>query len=253
MKIQYCSDLHLEFPENRALIEREPLKPVGDILIIAGDFFLFNRSLEIISNFISFVSENFKTVYWLPGNHEYYGSDASQAASSVMKKIASNVFLINNSSVQLDNVNFIFSTLWSEIYPINAYHCEENVNDFHVIRFNGKLLTTDKFNSFYRRSVNFIEEELINHADKTNIIVTHHVPTLFNYPEQYINSNINNAFAVELSSLSKKHSIHSWIYGHSHVNTRPFVLNKTQYLTNQLGYISLDEHFSFRNDAHITV
>jgi hypothetical protein len=253
MKIQYCSDLHLEFPENRALLKSKPLEPVGDILVIAGDFFLFNSSIDLISNFISSVSENFKTVYWLPGNHEYYGSDASQAAASVMKNIAGNVFLVNNTSVQFDHINIIFSTFWSEIKLLNAFSCERGVSDFEVILLNGKPISAVEFNSFHRKSVDFIEEELIKHSDKMNIMVTHHVPTLFNYPKKYLNSVINNAFATELSTLSEKHSIHSWIYGHSHINTLPFTLYMTEYLTNQLGYVALGENISFKRDAFIEI
>lgn len=37
MKIQYCSDLHMEFRENMRFMKSMPLEPVGDVLIIAGD------------------------------------------------------------------------------------------------------------------------------------------------------------------------------------------------------------------------
>lgn len=37
MKIQYCSDLHMEFHENMRFMKSLPLEPVGDVLVIAGD------------------------------------------------------------------------------------------------------------------------------------------------------------------------------------------------------------------------
>ena len=42
MKIQYCSDLHLEFTLNRNYILQNPIKPVGDVLILGGDITLLN-------------------------------------------------------------------------------------------------------------------------------------------------------------------------------------------------------------------
>jgi len=36
MKIQYCSDLHLEFPTNAIFLKNHPIEPAGEILILAG-------------------------------------------------------------------------------------------------------------------------------------------------------------------------------------------------------------------------
>ena len=37
MKIQFVSDLHLEFADNRAYLKEHPLEVTGDILLLAGD------------------------------------------------------------------------------------------------------------------------------------------------------------------------------------------------------------------------
>jgi hypothetical protein len=66
VKIQYCSDLHLEFYENSQLLKTHPIKAVGDILLLAGDIVLFSE-MEKHKAFFDDLSERFKVVYWIPG------------------------------------------------------------------------------------------------------------------------------------------------------------------------------------------
>ncbi|CAN0491524.1 unnamed protein product, partial [Phaeothamnion confervicola] len=77
MKIQYCSDLHLEIRENVFFLKQNPLIPSAEILLLAGDIIPFNQ-IHKIDFFFDFISEHFKVVYWLPGNHEYYHSDLAK-------------------------------------------------------------------------------------------------------------------------------------------------------------------------------
>ena len=72
MNIQYCSDLHREFPDNRRWLAANPLIPSAEILVIAGDCFYLNDDYGSY-DFIRWAADSFKAVYILPGNHEYYG------------------------------------------------------------------------------------------------------------------------------------------------------------------------------------
>lgn len=182
MKIQYCSDLHLEFPENQKFLARNPLKPVGDILVLAGDVVTF-QDQEKANGFFDFVCDHFSAVYWVPGNHEYYGADINDKPNPLFEKIRDNLFLVNNETV----------------------------------------------------------------------VVSHHVPTLMNYPRIYKNSPLTEAFAVELFDLIADSAVDCWIYGHHHINTPEFRVGKTRMLTNQLGYVHRYEYKSFEREKMVEV
>ncbi len=84
MKIQYASDLHLEFIFNNAYIEKYPLIAEGDILILAGDIIPFSL-IDKAKNFFNYISDNFLMTYWVPGNHEFYNSDINERSGSFGK------------------------------------------------------------------------------------------------------------------------------------------------------------------------
>jgi len=119
VKIQFCSDLHLEFPENKALLTGTPIKPVGDILILAGDIVPFT-AMEDHPDFFYYISDHFKQSYWIPGNHEYYHSDAVRYSGKLIEKIRDNISLVSNQVIILDGIRFIFTTLWSSISSAGA-------------------------------------------------------------------------------------------------------------------------------------
>lgn len=252
MKIQYGSDLHLEFQENKNYLKRFPLQPEGDILLLAGDIVLFKR-MDEHDDFFNYCSDNFETTYWIPGNHEYYHFDLADVKTSLYEKIRENVLLLNNQTITYKNVDLIFSTLWSHIPPQFEYIVQQSVNDFILIKQNGKTITAKNFNALHKNDFDFLKTALAKPTDKQRLVVTHHVPTLMHYPEQYRNSNINSAFAVELYDFIESSNAAYWIYGHHHCNTPAFKIGNTTMLTNQLGYVHQDEHKSLNHSAIIEI
>ncbi len=252
MKFQYASDLHLEFPANEKFLLDNPLIPVGEILILAGDIIPF-RFIDKFAWFFDFISENFKNVFWIAGNHEYYGEDAAEKHGKFHFSIRKNVFLVNNFSVIHDNAKFIFSTLWTKISPQKANYIKNGLNDFYQIRYGKKLLTIEQVNSFFEENINFVQEEIASNPSEKCIVVTHHVPTYQHYPQEYLNSNINQAFAVDLDPFILDSKIDAWIYGHHHRNVPAFQIGNCTLLSNQLGYVQASEHLDFQRDCLVSL
>lgn len=252
MKIQYCSDLHLEFQDNKNYLDRFPLKPEGDVLLLAGDIVLF-KTMKKHEEFFKYCSDNFETTYWIPGNHEYYHFDLADVKTPLHEKIKENVFLLNNQTVTYKNVELLFTTLWSHIPPQHEWEVQKNVNDFYQIRNKGKNFTANDFNALHKTDFNFLKSALAKPTDKQCIVVSHHVPTLMHYPEQYRYSEINSAFATELFDFIESSHAAYWIYGHHHCNTPAFKIGNTNMLTNQLGYVQQNEHQLFNPAAIIEI
>ena len=252
MIVQYASDLHLEFPENKDFLKMNPLIPRGDILLLAGDIVPF-AVMDKHADFFSYISDHFQTTYWIPGNHEYYHSDIAQKCGILNEKISSNVFLVNNTSSLHDNVKFVFSTLWTEIRPLNQWIIQQRISDFKVIHYNNTRFSIDHYNELHQESREFIESEIENSFSENTVVVTHHVPALMNYPEQYRNDVLNDVFVVDLQEMIADHKIDYWIYGHHHMNVDEFTVGETKMLTNQLGYVKYDENKYFSNDKIINI
>lgn len=249
MKIQYCSDLHLEFPENKKFLNSNPLQVEGEVLLLAGDIVPF-AVMNNHKDFFDYISDNFKFTYWIPGNHEFYYYDITKKDDAIHEKIRSNVYLVNNVSVKLDDVKLIFSTLWSKIDLINQWVVQQTLSDFHVIKYNKRPFTAVHYNQLHQECIQFIEKELKQNGEEKTIVVSHHVPTFLNYPEKYKGDTLNEAFAVELFDLIEANGPDYWIFGHHHQNIPDFKIGETKLITNQLGYVKYNEHKYFNLKKH---
>ena len=246
MKIQYASDLHLEFQDNSRFLRNNPMIPVGDILLLAGDIGYLGDNSYNLHPFWDWASDNFRQTLVIPGNHEFYKSgDLATIQNGCIAEIRPNVKCYYNTVVTIDDIDFILCTLWSTIRIENAFITQQSVSDFYRIAYNGRLLIPHFFNQVHQESVAFLHDAVKATNNPKRVVVSHHVPTALCMAEEFKNSRINGAFVAELHEFIHENQIDYWIYGHSHRNMPEIDINGTKMLCNQLGYVAYGEHGTF--------
>lgn len=253
MKIQYASDLHLEFAENASYIKHHPIEVVGDILVLAGDIGYLGDENYSKHPFWDWASQNYKQVIVAMGNHEFYKFfDIANLQNRHKIEIRENVAAYYNATISFGDTDIIVSTLWSEIPLKEAAFTERVISDFHRILYKGELLTFADFNREHRHCLDFIKKAVNNSNARHKIVVTHHVPSFKMLCPKFIDSKANGAFTVELKDYIENSGIEYWIYGHSHYNVNVRIGN-TICVSNQLGYVFHNEHIDFNPSAYIEV
>ena len=253
MKIQYASDLHLEFGENTKYIISDPLKVTGEILILAGDIHVFGTEDFMTNPFWDWASKNYKQVIVAYGNHEFYeGCDLSTMKDGFKYKIRDNIYYYYNCVITIGDIDIIVSTLWSYIHKENEVACQKGVNDFNLIKYNGNVITPEIFNNEHKKCLEFIKKSMKESKAKTKIIVTHHVPSELLNAEEFKGSDVNDAFTVDLTDYIKNCGAKYWIFGHSHRNINK-IIGKTSCLCNQVGYVMARENETFSHDKCINL
>lgn len=255
MKIQYASDLHLEFEGNRRYLMANPIVPLGDILILAGDT---QKLSATNSPLISELSEKFKSIYLIPGNHEFYGKEIPicEIFPSFKKELEPNVVYLNNQVVYLENVRIIFTTLFTRI--TDGLHITHALADFHLSRFDADSrlsLTVEQYNQCHDECLAFLNGELSKPFDGKTVVVTHHGPypksMIVHYPK--FEYDMSEAFLVDLTGLTSEYQIDHWISGHTHIHFDSFKVGNTSFHSNMLGYVHWNEHQHFDPSKTIEV
>ena len=254
MKLQYASDLHLEFEQNGSYLKHHPLPVTGDILVLAGDIGYLGDDNYSVHPFWTWASDNYERVIVIPGNHEfykYYDIDTLYDGWSV--KIRDNVTCYYNSIIGLGyGIDLIVSTLWSKIKLQDAFQTESGVTDFHRIMSGCELLNFERFNKEHEHCFNYIKKS-VNESNATHLIVaTHHVPSFELMSPQFKGSALNGAFTVELGEYIATSPIEYWIYGHSHRNIDK-TIGRTKCISNQLGYVFNNEHLTFDGSKYLEI
>lgn len=213
--IRIISDLHLERPWRinqynihvKKSVQTKYIALLGDI----GD-----PKQKSYKNFLFEQADNYEKVFVIAGNHEYYFKTIEHANQMIddICSTRSNLVFMNDKKVVHENINFIGTTLWSNL------SANENSKDLtHIRGKNGKRIQSWIITNLHRRSVDFIENSIC--PTKKNIVLSHHAPSYQclkrNNNFVYRNGDqVKEIFATPLEWLFPK-GIDYWCYGHTHI------------------------------------
>ena len=165
-KIQIISDLHIDHCSLNEEFAENNLKSVANILVIAGDTCSYMHKIR--KQFTKdILLKRFKTIIEVPGNHDCYFMSSDWKYSETAFKLTEDTaydskhYFLNNSFVDIGDLRFICSTLWSNVL-INLREVFNAINDYQYIYG----YTIDKNNERYLKSVEFIRNILENSKDK---------------------------------------------------------------------------------------
>lgn len=254
MRLQYASDLHLEFKANTLYLQENPLPVMGDILVLAGDIILFGENRLARHPFFDRCADHFLETYIIPGNHEYYnGTELSSSLTGFEYFLRPNVRYLNNKSIVAGQTELFFTTLWCVIDIAELMPVQIGVADCHRIIYERRRFTSQDYETVHRHCLSWLEESLNLSSAKRKVIVTHHCPTDRFRDPRFIESTINSAFVVRMDSFIEQSHADYWIFGHTHYNGDGISIGTTRLLCNQLGYVHHGEHRSFKADACVEV
>lgn len=157
MKIQIISDLHQEFGLSDLSFDN------ADVVVLAGDINLGTKGIEWIKTKIPD-----KPVIYVLGNHEYYKGSYPKTLNKIKEASKnSNVKVLEDSFVDIENIRFHGATLWTDFSLFGspmAYgsFCQTQMNDYKMIRRDpsySKMRSIDTF-KIHQFSRQWLKESL---------------------------------------------------------------------------------------------
>lgn len=239
MIVQYAGDIHVEF--GGTPIRKSDL--VGDVLVLAGDI---HGTPSGLIDYLKRLHANIPIIYVL-GNHEFHSHHWDKALGlyqwRLEKEGLSNVFLLENDSIEISGVRFLGTTLWSDCGDgEQGLSAEDMVADFSRITGPksdnvvdptplsqiklppGYIPTRAETLSFlqhmgddttpttlswqtlatrYHESLDWLKQELAKPFPGKTVVVTHFAPSLESNAPEYGDSPIRKYYCNQLDDWIK--------------------------------------------------
>lgn len=242
MKIAILSDLHLEFGQEPAFNNVD-----ADVLILAGDCIVAaalvdgsnnNAAMrDLFCDVFASASAIFKHVIYIAGNHEFYHGDWETTPGILADWVERwpNVHFLDNTSIDIEGVKFVGSTLWSDT-SVDPYAVlsKDMLGDFRIIYNNYGRLSVAAYQQAHEECLDYVKHACS--GDQPTVVVTHHSPSYNSTAARFKGSALNCFFATDLDSwIEHKENIKLWVHGHMH-NPSDYQIGSTRVVCNPIGY-----------------
>ena len=237
MKVQYYSDLHLEFSSK--LGQQVEISPEADVLVFAGDIHTSPKGLGKFWRRLR--NKTDIPILFVPGNHEFYGHNIDEAIDEYYKICDMNkVTYLPLEPITINGYNFIGNTLYSDLSnPTEAINVYSGLPDFKVVYKNGHLISIDDWQQMWLKDVGKLTTKLANFKDKDElektVVVTHFSPSFRLNGTRFQKSLLVYGFHSNLDHLLELYPPKLWIYGHTH-DIVEIEINNCRIRTNPYGY-----------------
>jgi len=230
LNIQLLSDLHLE------CASFVPPLNSADVVVLAGDIGVGTQGLKWAKDVFDV------PVVYVCGNHEYHDPRWSMAEiKAFMRRTCegSNIHLLDNDVVIINDVRFIGSTLWADLTRApDALCCDTDriVVKYDISRAVGGLthFSGAYAQSLFEQNSAWLASELAKPFDGKTVVITHHAPSFGSLHAQYAGNPWNPCFMSDLEHLMGD-KVDLWLHGHTH-NNFDYRVNGTRVVCNPRGY-----------------
>ena len=249
MNFQIASDLHLDTRGGLDAVDDDAFPTrKAPLLVLAGD--VASAMDPDYQDMLTRIAEPFDMVLYVPGNHEYYGSNISpKKMGERIEEICysvGNVVYLNKRRVDIRGMAYIGATLWTNCPSETRY-----MNDFSYI--DGGRFTPAVENKIHREHKEWIGSA-IRSAKRDGcvgaVVVTHHAPdraleldTVSRDPHVF-----PWYYSSDMGGLTRDPFVQVWVHGHTHEAYRMQIdEGGTIFASNALGYKS--EHTGYSRQA----
>lgn len=204
--------------------------PAGaDVAVIAGDV--------VDDQFLAEMASRIPTVF-VAGNHEFYGHEVGPRRAELAA--IPNLYFLDDSSVTVEGVLFIGSTLWTDYgrNPVAADAARHGMNDHRFIRWNKEpwqRFLPSHATALHEASRAYLEAELRRESDSPVVVVTHHAPSERSVHPKYAGQILNRAYYSDMDAVVEASGAALWVHGHVHTNF-DYAIGGTRVLCNPHGY-----------------